>query len=420
MSLPPEPVGPTMNPLVPAAVLYAGLAGVLLALIVSTAQNKWQLRVFVLLALRLAIGWHFLFEGLHKVQSTYVGPTDTNKVFTSEPYFAVAEGPFGEKLRKDYLGDPESVYPAMLDRSEPMTADEFRKLPVEKQADLCPAGVTNELKAGVAAVLERDKDMLKKSLAIPEDQAAMAANDIRNAEIDSRMKLLGNEGQALRAKYARWVYGVDRREAKVNMIAGDLQQSAPERLHSIDLLQRELDEFTSRQQKRLGTGNGIEMARTKKAQTELQTAKADLAKDAKAFVVELEKEATFDPPKESPPRMIRVLNSVGIDSFQRPIEAIDWLTRWTITAIGAGLLLGLFTRVWCLAGIGFLVMTYLSHPTVPWLPLPPGTEGNPLFINKNLIEALGLLVILAHPTGRWLGLDALIHRLVFPRSPGPA
>ena len=301
-----------------------------------------------------------------------------------------------------------------------MTADEFRKLPVEKQADLCPAGVTNELKAGVAAVLERDKDMLTKSLAIPEDQAAMAANDIRNAEIDSRMKLLGNEGQALRAKYARWVYGVDRREAKVNMIAGDLQQSAPERLHSIDLLQRELDEFTSRQQKRLGTGNGIEMARTKKAQTELQTAKADLAKDAKAFVVELEKEATIDPPKESPPRMIRVLNSVGIDSFQRPIEAIDWLTRWTITAIGAGLLLGLFTRVWCLAGIGFLVMTYLSHPTVPWLPLPPGTEGNPLFINKNLIEALGLLVILAHPTGRWLGLDALIHRLVFPRSPGPA
>ena len=28
-------------------------------------------------------------------------------------------------------------------------------------------------------------------------------------------------------------------------------------------------------------------------------------------------------------------------------------------------------------------MTYLTHPPFPWLPLPPNTEGNPLFINKN-------------------------------------
>ena len=61
---------------------------------------------------------------------------------------------------------------------------------------------------------------------------------------------------------------------------------------------------------------------------------------------------------------------------------------------------------------GFLVLTYLSHPTVPWYPLPPGTEGNPLFINKNLIECLALLTVAVHPTGRWLGLDAIWTRLV--------
>ena len=393
-----------MNPLVPVAVLYAGLAGVLLALIVSTAQNKWQLRVFLLLALRLAIGWHFLFEGLHKIHSTYLGPTDTNRVFTSEPYFAAAEGPLGEMLRKDYLGDPEAVYAKLLAQAEPMSADDFRKLPAERQADLCPAVVAKELKAGVAAVMERDKESLTKAAVDPNDKAAQASNAIRDAEIDTRMKLLGDEGQALRARYARWVYGVDRREAKVTMIAGDLQQSAPERLHYIGLLHKELDEFKARQKERLGTGNGIDMARTKKAQTDLQTAKADLAKDARAFVVELQKEAAIDVPA---------------DPAEKPIAVIDRLTRWGITIIGAGLLLGLFTRVWCLAGAGFLAMTYLSHPTVPWLPLPPGTEGNPLFINKNLIEALGLLVIFAHPTGRWLGLDALVHRLVFPRAEDP-
>ena len=52
-------------------------------------------------------------------------------------------------------------------------------------------------------------------------------------------------------------------------------------------------------------------------------------------------------------------------------------------------------------------------------PLPPGTEGNPLFINKNLIEALALLALAAHPTGRWLGLDALVHRIVFPKVGDP-
>ena len=63
-----------------------------LALIVATARQLVA-RVFFLLALRLAIGWHFLFEGLHKVNSYLVGPTETNRPFTSEPYFRNAPGP---------------------------------------------------------------------------------------------------------------------------------------------------------------------------------------------------------------------------------------------------------------------------------------------------------------------------------------
>jgi uncharacterized membrane protein YphA (DoxX/SURF4 family) len=99
------------------------------------------------------------------------------------------------------------------------------------------------------------------------------------------------------------------------------------------------------------------------------------------------------------------------------VERMDWYTRWTLTAVGAMLLMGLFTRVACLVAVGFLVMTYLTHPPFPWLPLPPGTEGNPLFINKNVIEALALMVILVHPTGKWLGIDAIIHRCLFRNSP---
>ena len=85
---------------IPIQVLYAGLAGTVLALIVATIQNRWSLRVFFLLALRLAIGWHFLFEGLHKVHSHYAGPSETTRAFSSEPYFRVAPGPLGPMLPK--------------------------------------------------------------------------------------------------------------------------------------------------------------------------------------------------------------------------------------------------------------------------------------------------------------------------------
>jgi hypothetical protein len=63
-----------------------------------------------------------------------------------------------------------------------------------------------------------------------------------------------------------------------------------------------------------------------------------------------------------------------------------------------------------LLAAGFLVMTYLAFPAFPWYPIPPNTEGNPLFINKNIIETLALLALACMPTGRWLGLDALVLR----------
>ncbi len=90
---------------------------------------------------------------------------------------------------------------------------------------------------------------------------------------------------------------------------------------------------------------------------------------------------------------------------------------WFLVAVGACLMAGLFTRLACVLGAGFLVMTYLTYPPFPWYPLPPNTEGNPVFINKNVIEALALLALASFPTGRWLGLDALVSR-IFGRTRG--
>ena len=45
------------------------------------------------------------------------------------------------------------------------------------------------------------------------------------------------------------------------------------------------------------------------------------------------------------------------------------------------------------------------------LPVPPNQEGYYLFISKNVIEMLALFMLACIPSGRWFGIDALIHAL---------
>src|SRR5262249_4754514 len=93
------------------------------------------------------------------------------------------------------------------------------------------------------------------------------------------------------------------------------------------------------------------------------------------------------------------------------VERIDWLTRYGLTAVGACLLLGLFTRAACLGGAAFLLMFYLTMPALPWVPENLRTEGHYYYINKNLIEMLALLALATTHSGRWLGLDGLLRFL---------
>jgi uncharacterized membrane protein YphA (DoxX/SURF4 family) len=344
---------------IPIQAVYAGLAGTLLALLVAAATNGWSLRVFFLLALRLAIGWHFLFEGLHKIHSHQVGPTEFNRPFSSAPYFAAAEGPLGEHMRKTYLGDPRAEIDAKLRPKRDIAPVEFQQLPAAEQAALCPDAA--------AKLLDEH---------IPDPALAQAA----------------------KATYARWVYGVDARPAQVKFVSGtDVALPAPARLAMIEVLRKQVADLDARAAVGLGNGYGVEQKRATAARADLRAAEADLAADADRFLAELIAggKGTVPPAAE-----------------RRPIERLDRLTMWFITAVGVCLLAGFLTRPACLAGVGFLVLTYLTHPPFPWLAQPPGTEGNPIFVNKNVIEALALLAIATFPTGKWLGIDALFYWLI--------
>jgi len=91
-----------------------------------------------------------------------------------------------------------------------------------------------------------------------------------------------------------------------------------------------------------------------------------------------------------------------------PIDFIDWTTRWFLLVVGVLLMVGLCTRLSCFAAAGFLLLTILTQPSVPWLPAPPVSEGNYLFVNKNVIEMVALLALMTTRSGKWAGLDAIL------------
>jgi thiosulfate dehydrogenase [quinone] large subunit len=88
---------------------------------------------------------------------------------------------------------------------------------------------------------------------------------------------------------------------------------------------------------------------------------------------------------------------------------IDLLLPVGLLLIGLSLMLGLFTQLGCWGAIGLLTMFYLSMPPTSGIP-QPGAEGSYLLVNKNLIELLTVVALLAFRTGRIAGLDQLLFR----------
>ncbi len=424
---------------IPLAIVYAGLAGAVISLIVATATNKWSPRVFLLLTLRLAIGWHFAFEGLHKIHSYYTGQTETNRPFSSEPYFKVAPGPLGEKMRKEF-SNPGAEIASKVKAPEEIAPADFAKLSDADQAAKCPEAVAklidaNDMLEKVEEAIKREAESDPKTIKSAEDKALKTATEaeaavVKNSrtkedadaakvsaekartkiradaeESRAKSKKKGEEYKSIaperildaKAKYARWVYGVDARDCKVKGITGEVPLTALGRLEHLEWMRQQAHAAEARETNGLGNGNGIDVKRVAEFRMDAITAESDLARDANAFIAELKKDLN---------------GGKAIEETSEPSrgQRMDRVTMWFLVTVGLCLMAGLFTRLMCVLAAGFLVMTYLAHPPFPWYTLPPGTEGNPVFINKNVIEALALLVLACYPTGRWLGLDALVLR----------
>ena len=87
------------------------------------------------------------------------------------------------------------------------------------------------------------------------------------------------------------------------------------------------------------------------------------------------------------------------------IGSFDVFLAVTLTLVGLSLMLGLLTQTGCAGALVLLVMFYLS--SIPTGTLDLRAEGTYLIVNKNLVEACAVVVLLTFRTGSIAGLDRL-------------
>ena len=88
------------------------------------------------------------------------------------------------------------------------------------------------------------------------------------------------------------------------------------------------------------------------------------------------------------------------------MHAVDMIVPFGLLVVGLSLMLGLLTQLGCTGAMAFLVLFYLSQPPFTGMP-QTGTEGAYLIVNKNLIELIAVMTLMAFRTGLISGLDQI-------------
>lgn len=86
----------------------------------------------------------------------------------------------------------------------------------------------------------------------------------------------------------------------------------------------------------------------------------------------------------------------------------DFINIWGLVIIGLLLILGLFEKLGYIGAAALLVLYYLAHPPLLNVEYIFPTEGSYLWVDKNLIMLLTVIVLYLFPTAKVIGIDRLI------------
>jgi uncharacterized membrane protein YphA (DoxX/SURF4 family) len=425
-----------MNPTYLLLGLLAGVV-VLVAISARLCRNSADgglnsLSRWLLVGLRLVIGWHFLVEGLDKLHS----PT-----WSSEAYLRESTGPLAPYFRQlagDRLVDKLTVgadgsFPAELEIEWNSYLDAFNNFyGLDAEQTAAAKNVYNQAKARTLTWLTS----AKQEVTIPSSLPPSYVEELTIAERLQRHDALEAKVRAIEAdipKYGKELF-TNYKNAKA-----DLSKWRAD-------LKKDIDQQFQQFKKDLRDGvllpilqeTAPEAYRAKltppKEDAKKTTSKEDFAKKQKewqANVPGVYHQIRLDQAKNQSVTLSPQAVKIFLYAYERkqgepsgdemvpikpsrPMKAwtlLDWsdaIVKYGLIIVGGCLLAGFLTRTACLAGAGFLLMFFLAMPPLPGWPENPRAEGHYLYINKNVIEMFALLVLATMRSGRWAGVDGLL------------
>lgn len=330
-----------------------------------------KVAIFLVVALRLATGWHFYSEGVKKLEPGFssAGVLRAATGPLAPLYHGMVTGPHGTFA---ILSEPQKEGTLSAEQAAELAKwqAEYAKavVPAIKNGDLLPTEVSPH--ASYAAVLEN----LRKSW-------------------DQGLQRLGNHGvsdeQLAEAKQ------IQEREL------GDLLYYFYTEGPAIDELRHEAWRLEQLREEAIGKKPAPFLHdRIKKKSAEVwKTMRpwgAAVTQSEESYIAAVTEVVTTD--AEDAPTASRVESALAERAF---LKRIDMIVTVVVMACGIGLFLGLFTPFFAVVAALFLISIIATQP--PWV-----ADANTTYFFYQLVEVVALLLLAAVSAGRWAGLDRLI------------
>jgi uncharacterized membrane protein YphA (DoxX/SURF4 family) len=399
--------------------------------VVSKVRQLSFAACFLLVVLRVSIGWQFLYEGMWKLRTL-----NTPKPWSAEGYLRNASGPFRDNFRA-MTGDPDGLklldydhvaatwddwqqrllaFHPDLDDNQKTRIDELINGPKAWSEPLAALPPSVEIKGGVAKILKHDAKAKR----------LVATNHLLPSERDALIGQVEQDGKELGTEDKAFVTAINRlydRTSKLSLkerLQVSLKEDPDragvilerhagtidhERLGEIQVYKHLLERY---EQNLKNAKQDFQHEHLAKQWSELQEKRAALVGPVNALTAELQngvqKFLTVDQ-----------LARGAVPPASTPVRQLNQRVMYGLVTFGALLMLGLFSRAAALGAATMLFSFYLAMPPWPGVPPAPGPEHS-LIIDKNLVEALACLALAATPSGRWVGLDSLVRRYLFRRT----
>jgi len=306
--------------------------------------------VVLLVLLRISIGWHFLYEGVWKL----VQPD-----FSAESYLLVAKGPLAPMFY--------AMVPDLYGRQR------LQSMSAKGTGD-------SEISAECYLTAWRSfKDEAVKFYAMDETQQK-AADALLSQYETSLKEYLRDHGSAIRGYFTSLELFEARERAGTNGAIHEQERLWQEQRKLWAEVRQWLDELDG------------------------------MGRDFQAGIW-----ALLNEDQQQKGLLRRPVHTAGLLPIRLPfaqtwMELINFSVSWGLTAIGICLIAGLFTRLAALGGAAFLTFIIMTQPHLPNIyPLPPEVVGHFLFVDKNFVELVALLVLASTAVGQWGGLDFFVY-----------